>query len=136
MALVTKCFIFKMKVKDIKVEIKPLNEVLGDAATVISRIKKGEQVMQKKGFSFSSVESFRQFFTPKRIELLQVIKHKHPESIYELAKLINRELKSVVTDIKILEKYGLIDTKKLPVKGGYKVRPIFDYDKLSVDIAM
>ena len=90
----------------------------------------------KKGLSFNSVESFREFFTPKRIELLQVIKHKQPKSIYELAKLTNREIKSVVMDIKILEKYSLIDTKKVAVKGGYKVRPIFDYDKLTVNIAM
>jgi predicted transcriptional regulator len=69
---------------------------------------------------------------------LQIIRHKQPKSIYELAKLTNRELKSVVIDLKILEKYGLIDTKRMPVKGktGYKIRPIFDYDKLTVDIAM
>ncbi|MBU0628085.1 MAG: ArsR family transcriptional regulator [Nanoarchaeota archaeon] len=125
-----------MKVKDIKVEIKPLSEVLGDAARVMSAARKGEHIKPKKGMSFGDVESFRQFFTPKRIELLQVIKHKQPESIYELAKLTGREFKSVVTDMKILEKYGLIDTKKTPIKGGYKIRPIFDYDKLSVDIAM
>ena len=125
-----------MKIKNIKVEIKPLKEVLKDAAKVIGKIKKGEQIKPKKGLSFGSVESFREFFTPKRIELLQVIKHKQPGSIYELAKLTHRDFKSVVTDIKILEKYSLIDTKKVLVKGGYKVMPIFDYDKLSVDIAM
>jgi len=125
-----------MKIKNIKVEIKPLKEVLKDAAKVMSKIKKDEQIKPKKGLSFGSVESFREFFTPKRIELLQVIKHKQPGSIYELAKLTHRDFKSVVTDIRILEKYGLIDTKKVPVKGGYKLMPIFDYDKLSVDIAM
>jgi len=127
-----------MKVKNITVEIKPLKDVLNEAAEVMGRIKKGKYVKPKKGLSFGSVDSFREFFTPKRIELLQVIKHKQPKSIYELAKSTNREIKSVVIDIKILEKYGLIDTKKVPVKGktGYKVTPIFDYDKLTVDIAM
>ena len=125
-----------MKVKNVTVEIKSLKDVLNDSAKVMNKIKKGEQVISKKGLSFGDVESFREFFTPKRLELLRVIKHKHPESLYELAKLTNRDFKNVVTDIKILEKYGLLDTKKMPVKGGYKVRPIFDYDKLSVDIAM
>lgn len=125
-----------MKIKDIKVEIKPLNEVLKDAAEVMNKIKKNEYAMPKKGLSFGTVESFRQFFTPKRLELMQVIKHKRPKSLYELAKLVNRDFKSVVVDIKILEECGIIDTKKVPVKGGYKVTPIFDYDKLSVDIAM
>ncbi len=127
-----------MKVKNITVEIKPLKDVLKEAAEVMGKIKKGKYVKPRKGLSFGSVESFREFFTPKRIELLQVIKHKQPKSIYELAKLTNREIKSIVTDINILEKYGLIDTKKIQVKGktGYKVMPVFNYDKLIVNIAM
>jgi len=127
-----------MKVKNIKVEIKPLKGVLKETAKVMGEIKKGKYVKPKKGLSFGSVESFREFFTPKRIELLQVIKHKQPKSVYELAKLTEREIKSIVTDIKILEKYGLIDTKRIYVKGkaGYRIMPIFDYDKLTVDIAM
>ena len=125
-----------MKIKNVKVEIKPLNDVLKDAAEIMGKIKQGKIVRPKKGLSFGSVESFREFFTPRRLELLRVIKHKHPGSIYELAKLTNRDFKSVVTDIKILEKYSLIDIKKVSIKGGYKVRPIFDYDKLIVDIAM
>ena len=127
-----------MKIRNITVEIKPLKDVLEEAAIVMGKIKKGEQVKPKKGLSFGSVESFREFFTPRRIELLQMIEHKQPRSIYELAKFTNREIKSVVIDLKILEKYGVIDTKKVPVKGktGYKVMPLFEYDKLTVDIAM
>lgn len=125
-----------MKVKNVNVEIKPLGEVLKDAATVMNKIKKGEKVRPKKALSFGNVDSFRKFFTPRRLELLQVIKHKHPESIYQLAKLTNRDFKSVVTDIRILERFGMIDTKKVSIKGGYKIRPIFDYDKLSVEIVM
>ena len=125
-----------MKVKNVTVDVKPLKDVLKDAAEVMTKLKKGAAVKPKKGLSFGSVEDFREFFTPKRIELLRVIKHRNPGSIYELAKITNRDFKAVVTDVKILEKYGLIDTKKVMVKGGYKVKPIFDYDKLSVDIAM
>jgi predicted transcriptional regulator len=125
-----------MKIKNVKVEVKSLKEVLGDAAKVMTKLKNGEKVAPKKGVSFGSVESFREFFTPRRIELLKVIRHKNPESIYELAKLTNRDFKSVSTDIGILEKYDLIDTKRITVKGFCRVKPIFDYDKLTVDIAM
>ena len=125
-----------MKVKNVNVEIKPLREVLQDAASVMNKIKNSKQVTPKKGLSFGSVESFRKFFTPKRLELLKVIKHEQPESIYELAKLTKRDFKSVVTDIRLLEGFGMIDTKKVVIKGGYKVRPLFDYDKLNVEIAM
>ncbi|MAG08164.1 hypothetical protein CMO89_01720 [Candidatus Woesearchaeota archaeon] len=125
-----------MKIKNIIVEIKPLKDVLKEAAGVMEEIKKGRPVKPKEGLSFGSVESFREFFTPRRIELLKVIKHKQPGSIYKLAKLTNRDFKSVAVDINILEKYGLIDTKKVSVNGGYKIKPVFDCDKLRVDIAM
>ena len=120
-----------MKVKNIKVEIKPLKEVLKETAEVMEKVKKGKS-LNKKGLSFGSVKSFREFFTPKRIELLRVIKHKQPKSVYELAKLTKREIKSVVVDLDVLVKCGLLDTKKVPIKGktGYKIKPIFDYDKL------
>lgn len=127
-----------MKVKNITVEIKPLKDVLKEAAEAMHDLRKGKHVKPRKGLSFGNVESFREFFTPKRVELLKAIRHKQPGSVYELAKLTKRDFKSVVTDIRILEKHGLIDTKKIQVKGktGYKVKPIFDYDKLTVDIAM
>ena len=125
-----------MNIKNVRVEIKSLKEVLGDTARVIGKLKRDETVKPKRGVSFGSIESFRQFFTPKRLELLRVIKHRRPQSIYELAKLIKRDIKSVAVDIKILERYSLIDTKKIAVKGGYKVKPIFDYDKLNVEIAI
>ena len=128
-----------MKVKNITVEVKPLKDVLKEAAEVMRDLREGKHVIKpKKGLSFGSVDSFREFFTPRKVELLKVIRHKQPDSIYELAKLTKRDFKSVVTDIRILEKYGLIDTKKIQVKGkaGYKVKPIFDYDKLNVEIAM
>jgi predicted transcriptional regulator len=125
-----------MKIKNIAVEVKPLKDVLKDTATVLKKLKEGSDVKSKKGLSFGNVEDFREFFTPKRIELLRVIRHRNPGSLYELAKLTGRDLKAVVTDIKILEKYGLLDTMRIAVKGGYKVKPIFDYDRLCVDIAM
>ena len=125
-----------MRIKNVKIEIKPLGEALKEAAAVMSRIRKKEQVKLKKSLGFASIGSFREFFTPKRLELLHVIRHRSPESIYELAKMTGRDFKSVVTDLKILEKHGLIDTKKKPVKGGYKVKPELYYDKLTVDIAV
>jgi predicted transcriptional regulator len=127
-----------MKVKNIVVEVKQLDSVLKDAAGIMNKIKNNERVMPQNRLSFGSIESFREFFTPKRLELLHVIKQKQPESVYELAKLVKREIKSVVVDIGILEKYGLVDTKKINNKNGsgYKVMPVFDFDKLRVDIAM
>jgi len=50
--------------------------------------------------------------TQKRIDLLHIVKEKRPKSIQEIARLTKRDIKSIVTDIGILEGLGLIDIKR------------------------
>ena len=46
-----------MKIKNVTVEIKPLNEVLGEAAKVMGKIKKGETVKPKKAKAKKAVKT-------------------------------------------------------------------------------
>jgi len=50
--------------------------------------------------------------TPKRKELFLVIREKHPESETALTKIVHRKRENVVSDLKILEHYGLIERKR------------------------
>ena len=117
-----------MKVKKIIIEIKSVKDALKEFAEVFEKVKKEERVIQKKGVGFSDVNSFRRFFSERRMELLKVIKHKNPKSIYQLAKLTKREYKNVYEDVEILEELGLItrDNHKVGV----------EFNKLSVEIAV
>jgi hypothetical protein len=64
-------------------------------------------------------------------ELMHYIKNEKPNSVSELAKLINKEAGSISHKVNLLEKNGLISFKK-----GNKNRkiPIFEYDKLEIGI--
>lgn len=117
-----------MKIKKVIIEIKPLDESLKEFAEVFGKIKRGENVSKKKSVGFSDVETFRKFFSVKRMELLKVIKHEKPKSIYQLAKLTNREYKNVYDDVELLERLGLI-TKENHHVG-------VDFSKLSIEIAV
>ncbi len=123
-----------MKVKRIKVGIKDLKVILNDF------VKTGEAIEQGKRFKpvkqpeiyFTSFEALRKALTPKRLELLRVIKTQKPQSINELARMAKRDLKNVADDLKYLEKIGLIETKATD----RKTKPIINYNKIALEIAV
>ncbi len=49
--------------------------------------------------------------TPKRMELLDYLKTRHPKSILGLAKGLKRDYKNVYEDLRILGKYGVVEKK-------------------------
>lgn len=117
-----------MKIKKVIVEIKPLKESLKDFAEVFGKVKRGEKVIQRRGISFSNVDSFRKFFSRRRMELISVIRHRKPRSIYQLAKMLNREYKNVYDDVNLLEELGLISKENHNVE--------VDFNKLSIEISI
>ena len=48
------------------------------------------------------------FLTRERFNPLQAIRTKQPRSIYELAKVEDRDLKNVQQDVRLLEWHGLV----------------------------
>jgi len=124
-----------MKIKRVKIGIKSVKDVLEDFVKTGEAIKRGEIVKKEKGVFFESIEGFRKALTPKRLELLHLIKEKHPESLQELARFTRRDIKSIVTDIKILEDLDLIDMKRKK-EGRRESVPTVEYDRINLDIAV
>jgi DNA-binding Lrp family transcriptional regulator len=64
-------------------------------------------------------------------ELMHYIKNEKPNSVSELAKLVNKETGAILNKVNLLEKNGLIRFKR-----GNKNRkiPIVEYDKLEIGI--
>ena len=88
----------------ITIEIKPLKESLKEFAEAFSQKEK----RNKKSIAYSDIDSFRRFFSPKRIALLHLINKDKPKSIYKLAKLAKREYKNVYDDVAILQEVGVL----------------------------
>ena len=117
-----------MKIKKVIVEIRPLKESLKEFAEVFGKLKNEKKVVSKHGVGFSDVNSFRRVFSKKRLELLSVIKHQKPKSIYELAKITKREYKNVYDDVELLGEFGLI------TRGHNHVS--VEFSKLQVELAV
>ncbi|MDD5772816.1 MAG: hypothetical protein PHX78_05035 [bacterium] len=121
-----------MKLKKIKIGIKDLKSALNDFEKTGESIERGEMIKEETGVYFTSFEAFRKALTPKRLELLRIIKAKKPSSINELARMINRDIKNVADDVKYLGQMGLIEKTET----NRKIAPTIDYDKISLEIAV
>lgn len=75
---------------------------------------------EKGTIYFSSYEEMSKVLTQQRIAMLETIREKNPESIYQLAQMLNRDQGNVTKDVQILEQYGFIKITK--TKDGNRVK--------------
>src|SRR3989344_7745479 len=125
------------------IETKKLKLYIEDVYKFKKKIKKELKAIdsgkaKKLGddsISFQSLDQLRKFLTNKRLELLRVIKHKNPKSVYELAKLVGRTPENVNTDIKLLRQLGFVETTKVKDVRN-KLIPEVSYDKMTLEITV
>ncbi|MEM0465326.1 MAG: HTH domain-containing protein [Candidatus Pacearchaeota archaeon] len=82
----------------------------------------------------SDIYNLRQILSNEKARLLHTIKAKQPESVYKLAKLLNRDFKAVRHDIKVLENFGLVELIASHKKGRERLKPVVDTDQIIITI--
>src|SRR5208283_2182819 len=122
-----------MKVRNIKVAIKSDEDILKEIKDVVGKIERGEKVKKQEGISFDSIDAMRKVLTEERLKVLRAIKKKHPESVYELAKKLKRDIKNTFNDVHFLAEAGLLELKKTK-NGREKTTPLVNYDKILLEI--
>jgi len=121
-----------LKAKIIKVGIKDMQAALdGFVEAGEASLRKGK-VKKESGIYFTSVQAFRKALTPKRLELLRIIREQEPPSIHRLARLAKRNIKNVSEDVKFLVQVGLVQMKEAERRRHPKV----EYDEISLRIAV
>ena len=123
-----------MKFRKIKVLIETKEKFIGELDKELNEIEKGrKKTFNKDTISFQSIDQFRKFMTPKRLQLLRAIKYLAPKSIYELANYLKRTPENVNTDIRFLEKLGFIETQKIK-DVREKVIPKVNFNRIDIEI--
>ena len=98
-----------MRVRNIKVAIKSDEDILKEVKDVVGKIERGEKVKKHEGISFDSIDAMRKVLTEERLKVLRAIKKEQPESLYELAKKLKRDIKNTFNDVQFLAEAGLLD---------------------------
>lgn len=121
-----------MKLKKVRIIIKTLDQVNSEWKKAL----KGEyrRIQPKNEIVLLNFETAARIFSKGRMEILQTIVRKKPESIYELAKILGKDFKTVHTDVKFLHQLGLIELKETDdARNGLK--PIALFSGIELDWA-
>jgi predicted transcriptional regulator len=121
-----------MKIKKIFVGVKRLDDALQEAGEAFESAAKGNAVKRKRAIYFASLKEMRRVLTERRLDMLKTIKDRRPSSVYHLAKMLDRDLKNVIQDLSYLQELGIVAVSDTGVK---KV-PHFDYDRISIEVAV
>lgn len=100
----------------------------------LPKTKKG-YIQPKDVIIFDSLNSFRNFMTLQKLELLTIVATAKPKSVYELAKMLGRALGPVQNDCNSLESLTFIVFVK--EKSGRKTimpKLRFNYDTIIVEL--
>ena len=82
--------------------------------------------------SIEDLETFGRIFRSTNLELLEAIVEHEPESIRELARLVDRNPPEVLENVNELTDYGLVELKE----EGRAKRPVVWYDEIDVDLPL
>jgi len=122
-----------MKVKRIDIGIKRLEDSLKDFAETWKSVKTGKKVRKEEGIYFESIDDMRAALTNNRLAILRAIRENKPKSVYELSKMLGRNLKNVNQDLKLLAGIGLV-TLEATKKDRKRIAPHVDYAKITLQI--
>ena len=120
-----------MKLKILNVVISSHKKFMADLRKSVSSGEILEE--ENNSISFDSFETFKRLVTANKLEILMAIARLRPESINQLAKLLNREYPHVLKDCHSLEVLGFIKFEE--VEGARKQfvpKLVFDYDIIHV----
>lgn len=122
-----------MKVKKIDIGIKGLRESLKDFANTWKSLEAARKVKKQEGIYFDSIDNMRAILTNNRLLILKAIRERKPKSVYELAKILRRDLKNVNQDLKLLSEIGLVTLERRETDKK-RIMPHVDYSKILLEI--
>jgi predicted transcriptional regulator len=80
--------------------------------------------------AFADADELSKLLTERRIETIEAIMTEEPDSIRELARILDRGLREVHEDVEMLSSRGIVDL----VEDGRAKKPRISYDNVRVEV--
>lgn len=118
--------------KKLIVSIKSSSEVLSDFKKAFLTVKNSKKSTPHFELSFDNKSDFNKFI--RNIDILSAIIKFSPNSIYELAKILNKDLSNLLKIIKFYEECGVLILKK-KTENRERSTPIVEFDCIEFNLA-
>jgi predicted transcriptional regulator len=100
-----------------------------DLKDTLAAVDEGDAVdAEPSTLVVESLETFGRIFRPTNLELLEAIAEHEPDSIRELARLVERHPPEVTENVTELENYGIIELRD----SGRAKKPRLWYDEIEI----
>ena len=99
-----------------EIRVEGVDTFFERARKVARLADRGDKIPPSRVISFEDMESLLHVLTEKRVLLLRQLK-KTPGSISDLARQVKRDRSAVTRDIKVLERFGVIQVTEKPLPG-------------------
>lgn len=93
----------------LNIEIRPASDALESFGNTLRALEANRTVEPHFSVGFETVPQFAKVFTPKRWELISMLKKLGAVSIYELAKQLDRHYRNVHQDVALLSEWMVIE---------------------------
>jgi|SRR3989344_2811779 len=93
-----------------------------------------DKQISKSDYNFEGLSALRQLLNNEKARMLHVIKNHKPKSIYDLAKKLKRNFKSVMEDIKLLERFGFVELIKEKTKKRVRHKPEIAVERIIINV--
>ena len=127
-----------MKVRKFKIKVQSYAQFSDD---VVKMWKAAEQRKLHEDkydlvLSFPDLSSLSKVLGAERLRIIQTVRDRKPESIYQLAKMLGRALPNVHRDVHELAEYGIIELRKTPKKGQKResLQPEYNWDGFDIAV--
>lgn len=94
----------------------------------------GDKSTAKDSYDFDGLVSLKKLLSKEKARILDAIKYKKPDSIYELAKILNKPFKATFDDVKLLERFGFIKITKEKVNNRERAKPTIVSDHIIIHV--
>ena len=119
--------------KKLIISMKSTDDMFADFKKVANDIKKGKASKAAHyEISFENKKDFNKFI--KNISVLMAILNFKPHSIYQLAKIADRDLSNIKKIVAFFEEIGAVQIKEEKVSGRTVKKPVVDYDRVEFDL--
>ena len=89
-------------------------------------------IQDKSEIDLSDIKILRTLLSNEKAKILYTIKNKKPKSIYDLAKILKRDFKSVKRDLQVLERFGFVEFFSEKYGNRESLRPILTADRIEI----
>lgn len=119
-----------MTTNTLHITVEPAAEFFEAVLEDVRQLEADEDVADEYVLSLPDEEALERVLSAKNLELVRTIATEQPESVRELARLVDRDIKNVSTALNRLDEIGLVELEDL----GRAKRPTVWYDNVEIDI--